>query len=208
MIRANHNKFWVIFSNYYTKILIGFFFSSVKYRGQYEEKGLPILMISNHFSFYDGFIQILLNLKIFKRRFNFMMLEKELSKNMILTKIGASSISKGKRSSIASLDYAVEMLRDTENLFLFFPQGKISSIYTQEFTFEKGLLSHVLENTKNDFQLVYNVNLINYGTKLRPDMCVYYETHTVNISTNTKAEDVEREFNRFAKTCFIKQGVR
>ncbi len=206
MIRANHSKFWIKFSNYYTKILINIFFGSVKYTGQYEEKELPILMISNHFSFYDGFIQILLNLKVFRRRFNFMMLEKELSKNMILTKIGASSISKGKRSSIASLDYAVEMLQDKENLFLFFPQGKIKSIYTREFTFEKGLLSSILENTKNDFQLVYNVNLINYGAKLRPDICVYYETHT--ISKNTNAEDVEREFNRFAKACFTKQGVR
>ncbi|WP_298546521.1 1-acyl-sn-glycerol-3-phosphate acyltransferase [uncultured Aquimarina sp.] len=206
MIRANHSKLWVKFSKYYTKILIGFFFSSIKYEGEYEEKGLPILMISNHFSFYDGFIQILLNFKIFKRRFNFMMLEKELSKNMILTKIGASSINKGKRSSIASLDYAVEMLQDKENLFLFFPQGRIKSIYTKEFTFEKGLLSHILENTKNDFQLVYNINLINYGTKLRPDMCVYYKTNTIN--TNTNAEDVEREFNSFAKSCFRKLGVR
>jgi hypothetical protein len=194
------------FSKYYTKILISIFFGSIKYKGQYEEKELPILMISNHFSFYDGFIQILLNFKVFKRRFNFMMLEKELSKNMILTKIGASSISKGKRSSIASIDYAVEMLQDKENLFLFFPQGKIKSIYTRKFTFEKGLLSYILENTKNDFQLVFNINLINYGTNLRPDLWVYYETQT--LSKNTNAEDVEREFNRFAKACFTKQGVK
>lgn len=206
MIRANHNKFVIKYSHYHTKILIYIFFGSVKYYGQYEEKELPILMISNHFSFYDGFIQILLNLKVFKRRFNFMMLEKELSKNMILTKIGASSINKGKQSNTASLDYAVEMLQDKENLFLFFPQGKIKSIYTREFTFEKGLLSYILENAKNDFQLVYNVNLINYGAKLRPDICVYYETQT--ISANTNADDIEREFNRFAKACFTKQGVR
>lgn len=206
MIRANHSKFWVRLSKYYTKILIGFFFGRVKYLGRYEEKGLPILMISNHFSFYDGFIHILLNLKVFKRRFNFMMLEKELKKNMILTKIGASSISKGKKSSIESLDYAVEMLQDKENLFLFFPQGKIQSIYTREFTFEKGLLAHILQNTKNDYQLVYNVNLIKYGTKLRPDIYVHYETRTINTSMNT--EDIEREFNNFAKACFTKQGVK
>ena len=112
MIRANHNKRLIKFSNYYTKILISIFFDSVKYNGHYEEKELPILMISNHFSFYDGFIQILLNLKVFKRRFNIMMLEKELRKNMILTKIGACSISKGKRTSLESLDYAVELLQD------------------------------------------------------------------------------------------------
>lgn len=206
MIRANHNKYWVKFSKYYSKTLIGFFFGSIKYTGHYEDKGLPILMISNHFSFYDGFIQILLNFKVFKRRLNFIMLEKELLKNMMLAKIGACSINKGKRSSLESLDYAVELLQDKENLFLFFPQGKIESIYTREFTFEKGLLSYILENAKNDFQLVFNVNLINYGTKLRPDMCVYYETQ--HITTDTNAEDVERAFNRFAKACFTKQGAK
>lgn len=205
MIRANHTKLWLIISKYHTKILIGFFFGSVKYSGEYEEKGLPILMMANHFSFYDGFIQILLNFKIFKRRFHFMMLEKELRKNMQLTKLGACSISKGKRSSLESLGYAIELLQDKENLFLFFPQGKIQSIYTREFTFEKGLLSHILENAKNDFQLVFNVNLINYGTRLRPDLCVYYQTQHINADTNAK--DVERAFNRFAKACFTKQGA-
>ncbi|QCW99719.1 hypothetical protein FGM00_06250 [Aggregatimonas sangjinii] len=205
MIRANHKSHWVKFSRFYTKTLIGFFFGSVKYHGQYEEKGLPILMISNHFSFYDGFIQILLNLKIYKRRFHFMMLEKELRKNMILTKIGACSISKGKRSSLASLDYAVEVLQDKGNLFLFFPQGRIKSLYTRQFSFEKGLLSHILENVKNDFELVFNVNLIHYGTNLKPDICVYYETQQINADTDAKA--VENAFNRFAKACFTKQGA-
>ncbi len=205
MIRANHNKFWVKYSKYHTKILIAIFFRKVKYLGHYEEKGLPILMISNHFSFYDGFIQILLNIKIFKRRYNFMMQEKELKRNMILTKIGACSIDKGKRSSIESVDYALELLRDKGNLFLFFPEGKIKSLYTQDFVFEKGLLSHILENIKNDFQLVYNVNLLNYGINLKPDIHVYYETQTIRAKKN--AEEVEQEFNRFAKACFAKQGL-
>ena len=98
------------------------------------------------------------------------------------------------------------MLQDKENLFLFFPQGKIRSLYTREFIFEKGLLSYILENKKNDFQLVYNINLINYGVKNRPDICVCYKTHI--ISKNSNAEDVEREFNKFAESCFIKQGVK
>ena len=206
MIKANHTKLWLIISKYHTKILIGFFFGSVRYDGHYEEKGLPILIIANHFSFYDGFIQILLNFKILKRRLHFMMLEKELRKNMQLTKLGAFSISKGKRSSLESLAYAVELLQNKENLFLFFPQGKIESIYTREFTFEKGVLSYVLKNLKNEFQLIFNLNLIHYGTNLRPDICVYYEPYT--ISADTTAEDVEIAFNTFAKACFTKQGAK
>ncbi|MBM1107027.1 1-acyl-sn-glycerol-3-phosphate acyltransferase [Aurantibacter crassamenti] len=195
----------VKFSSFYTKVLISIFFGGIKYSGHYEEKGLPILIISNHFSFYDGFIQILLNLKVFKRRLHFMMLEKELRKNIWLTKIGACSISKGKRSSLESLEYAVEVLEDPENLFLFFPQGKIQSLYTREFTFEKGLLSNILENKKREFQLVFNINLIKYGTNIRPVIYAYYETQ--HITAETDAEAVEIAFNRFAKACFTKQGA-
>ena len=205
MIRANHHKLWIKFSHFYTRILIGLFFGKLMYEGQYEEKGLPILMIGNHFSFYDGFIQILLNRMVFKRRLTFMMLEKKLRENMILTKIGASSIEKGKRSSLDSINYAVELLQDKQNLFLFFPQGKIKSMYTREFVFEKGLLSHILDNLKNEFELVFNMNLIHYGTKLKPDIWVYYETQ--RITSDTTPEDVESAFNRFANECFTKQGV-
>lgn len=206
MIRADHNKYALKFSNCYTRILIGLFFGKLNYSGDYEEKGLPILMISNHFSFYDGFIQILLNLKVFKRRFHWMMLEEQLRKNILLTKIGASSIDKGKRSSLQSLAYAVEVLQDKENLFLFFPQGKIKSMYTRDFTFEKGLLTYILKNMRNDFQLVFNINLLDYGDRLRPELCVYYKTHHINSDTNTEA--IEKAFNIFAQACFAKQGVQ
>jgi hypothetical protein len=125
---------------------------------------------------------------------------------MFLTKVGACSINKGKRSSIESIKYAVEILQDKKNLFLFFPQGEIESIYIQEFSFEKGLLSHILKKKKNSFQLVYNINLINYGSKLRPELFVYYESPS--ISATTTADEIEQDFNRFAKACFTKQGIQ
>ena len=206
MIRAKHTWIGDLRAKYYTKILLWFFFNRVHYEGQYQEKGLPVLMISNHFSFYDGWIQILLNLKIFKRKYHFMMLEKELRKNIHLTNVGACSIDKGNRSSLESLAYAVEILQQKENLFLFFPQGKIESMYTQDFVFEKGLISYVLKKAKNNFQLVFNINLINYGNRLKPDIFVYYKTENINASTT--AEDVEIAFNSFAKVCFTKQGVK
>ena len=205
MIRANPRAIWVKLSRFYTRALIGFFFGKVKYYGHYEEKGFPILLVSNHFSFYDGFIQILLNQKVFKRTFIFMMLEKKLRENLWLTKIGASSINKGNGSNFDSLNYAVDILQNGKNLFLFFPQGKIKSVHTREFFFEKGMLSYILKKLKNEYQLVFNVNLIDYGTNLKPDICVFHKTYP--ISADTDAEEVEREFNHFAKACFKKLGA-
>jgi len=54
--------------------------------------------------------------------------------------------------------------------------------------------------------LILNINLLNYGTNLRPDICVYFETY--KVSDSTTAEDVERAYNRFAQECFNKQGAK
>ncbi|MCB9426533.1 MAG: 1-acyl-sn-glycerol-3-phosphate acyltransferase [Flavobacteriales bacterium] len=206
MIRANHSAFWVKFSKLYTKILVGFFFRNVRFVGDYQENNKPILLLSNHFSFFDGFIQILLNDKVFKRQYNFMMLEKELKKNMILTKIGASSINKGHRSKVDSLKYAVEMLSDSKKLFLFFPEGRIKSLYTRNFVFEKGMLNYILENKGQEFELVFNVNLLEYGSQLRPEITAHYETFSLN--SDTTSEDIESAFNTFANACIEKQNPR
>lgn len=206
MIRANHSAFWVQFSKLYTKILINFFFRNVRFVGDYQENNKPILLLSNHFSFFDGFIQILLNDKVFKRQYNFMMLEKELKKNMILTKIGASSINKGHRSKVDSLKYAVEMLSAPQKLFLFFPEGRIKSVYTRNFVFEKGLLNYILEHKEKEFELVFNVNLLEYGPRIRPEITAYYETCT--IQPDTTSEDIEKAFNTFANACIEKQNPR
>lgn len=203
MIRANHNKYWVRFSKLYTKVLIGFFFRNVRFVGSYQENNKPILLLSNHFSFFDGFIQILLNDKVFKREYNFMMLEKELKKNMVLTKIGASSMCKGHRSSLKSLEYAVEMLSDPKKLFLFFPEGRIKSLYTRNFVFEKGMLNYILENKKQEFELVFNINLLEYGSQLRPEITSYHETFSLN--SDTTSENIEKAFNTFANACMEKQ---
>ena len=87
-----------------------------------------------------------------------MMLEKQMRKYSILRKIGASSIEKGSRSILDSLKYLVEVIQNPENLFLFFPEGKIKSIYTEEFKFEKGAINYVLKKVTFDFQFVFNFN--------------------------------------------------
>ncbi len=202
MIKANHKNFWVKFSNIYSKILLKIYFRNIKYIGDYEHTEKPVLIIANHFSWWDGFIQIQLNNKYFKRKFHFMMLEKELKKSEILTAIGACSISKGKRSSLESLAYSVEILQNKRNLFLFFPQGRIRSVYTKNFIFEKGMLSYLLENLKNDYQFIFNVNLIDYAAFRKPEIRVNYKTYDIKDYATT--DEVEKDFNFYANECISK----
>lgn len=203
MIKAKHSKFWVKFSDRYSKLLLNIFFRNIRYIGDYEPTDLPILIISNHFSWWDGFIQIQLNNKYLKRRFFFMMLEKELRKSQILTNIGAFSIAKGNRSSIESLKYCTEILGDGDNVLLLFPQGKIQSIYTREFKFEEGALMYIFKKVKNDIQILFNVNLIDYSSKRRPEISVYFKSY--NFDRNISFDTIETDFNKYAGECFIKQ---
>jgi 1-acyl-sn-glycerol-3-phosphate acyltransferase len=203
MIKANHKNFWVWFSGHYSKYLLKFYFRNIRYIGDFEKTNLPVLIISNHFSWWDGFIQIQLNNKFYKRKFHFMMLENELRKSMVLTKIGAFSVMKRNRSSLESLRYALEILQNQQNMLLFFPQGRIQSIYRNEFTFEKGLVSFILENMKDRFQFVFNVNLIDYSAKRRPEISVYHKTYDLKVGA--QPIDIETDFNQFARECMTKQ---
>jgi hypothetical protein len=203
MIKAKHNKFYIKFSSNYAKLLLSIYFRNIRYVGDYEQSNLPVLIISNHFSWWDGFIQIQLNNKYFKRRLHLMMLENELRKTMHLTGLGAFSIEKRRHSMIESLKYSLEILQNPENLLLFFPQGKIQSIYTSKFVFEKGLLNYIIKKLKNEFQFVFNVNLIDYSSKRRPEISVYFKTY--DWGKNPTVDDIERDFNLYANNCIAKQ---
>ena len=204
MIRAEHSRFHIWISVVYTKIALILFFRNVRFIGEVKtDNNLAILMIANHFSWWDGFFQLQLNLKFLKKKYHFMMLEKQMRKDSVLRKIGASSIEKGSRSILDSLKYVVEVIQNPENLFLFFPEGKIKSIYTEEFKFEKGAINYILKKVTFDFQFVFNVNLIDYSSFKRPEVSVYYKTHKIN--SNTTATEIEKDYNDFVKECKEKQ---
>jgi hypothetical protein len=67
---------------------------------------LPLLMIANHISWWDGFWAMYLNLKVFHKKFYFMMLEDQLLKFRFFQWTGGFSIKKKSREMIESLTYA------------------------------------------------------------------------------------------------------
>ncbi|MGB0391078.1 MAG: lysophospholipid acyltransferase family protein [Salibacteraceae bacterium] len=206
MIKAEHSTFHIWISKVYVFIFLNLFFRNIRFIGDNEfNNELPVLMISNHFSWWDGFFQIRLNDKIFKKKYHFMMLESELSKVRILRKIGATSIKKESRSAFESLQYLVEVIKRPGNLFLFFPEGEIKSLYTQNFEFEKGALNYILKKANNEYNFVFNLNLIDYGAFRRPEVTVYYKTYQINKLTSVY--EIQTAYNSFAQDCFrIQKG--
>jgi 1-acyl-sn-glycerol-3-phosphate acyltransferase len=202
MIKSNHTFLGRLFFNCYAHLKLNRQFRTIHFVGKIEDNGFPTLIISNHFSWWDGFIQILLNRRILNRQFHVMMLEEQLRKFMLLTKYGAFSVQKNSRSVIESLNYSVDLLNDNKNLLLLFPQGEIQSLYTDYYKFETGL-QYILRNKKSEIQLIFNINLIDYFSDKKPALSVYFKKY--ELQKNSSLTDIEEEFNRFAMHCKSEQ---
>jgi 1-acyl-sn-glycerol-3-phosphate acyltransferase len=163
----------------------------------FNDKGFPVLVLSNHFSWWDGFWVVYLNYKYFNRTFNFMMLEEELKKRMFFTRTGGFSIKKGSKSVIETIEYTAELLSDKKNLVLLFPQGEMKSMYTTYMKFEKGI-EHIIKKIPNKIHLVFLVNLVDYFSSQKPGLYTYYREYMDEDFTTVK---LENEFNKFYSEC-------
>lgn len=177
-------------------------FREVRIFGEFGDEGLPLLMLSNHFSWWDGFIQYRLNRRVFGRRLYVMMLEEQLRRNMVLNRCGCFSIKKGSRSVIESLGYSVGVMRNPENMLLIFPQGRIESIHSRHIPFEPGV-GYLLEKLENDYRVVLNVNLPDWFSQKRPALNVWYRC--VRPDEFDGPAGLERLYNDFYAECVTRQ---
>jgi len=201
IIKAQHHKIIYPFFQWLTLHKVSRNFGAVTISGKYDEKGLPVLLIANHVSWWDGFWVSYLNLKIFRRKYHFMMLEKQLKVFQVLNQTGGYSVSKGSRSVIESLNYTADLLKDPRNAILFFPQGKIQSMHTVSFRFEKGI-GKLLEKVENKIQVFFIVNLIDYFSHVKPDLYIFFREYP---SENHDPDFLQNEYNRFYSSCISEQ---
>jgi hypothetical protein len=71
-----------------------------------------------------------------------------------------------------SLDYAVKLLNDPQNLVLIFPQGKLYSNFVNNINFEKGIMK-VINQARGKFQLVFAASFIQYFKHKKQSVTVY-----------------------------------
>jgi len=197
IIKARHHPliypFFTCYSVYQTRRN----FKDVVISGDYQEKNLPLLLLSNHISWWDGFWAVYLNVKLFHRRFHFMMLEEQLRKYSFFIKSGGYSVKKGSRSVIESIEYTSELLSDNKNMVLLFPQGRISSMHQHSIIFEKGI-ERVLEKIKGKAQVIFMANIVDYFSYKKPSLFIYLKEYN-NIDKETGT--AEKEYNDFFSSC-------
>ncbi|MBW6535609.1 MAG: lysophospholipid acyltransferase family protein [Mariniphaga sp.] len=193
MIKGRHHWFLYPFFVWYGWMRMKQHFKKIHMPGTVPETRLPILLISNHFSWWDGFFIASLNQKKFHKKFHVMMLEDQLKKNWFFQHTGAFSVRKNSKSSIESLTYATELLQNPGNLITYFPQGQFESINQGKLHFEKGV-EWLLKNLKNEIQLIFVANQVDYFESAKPHLFMHFETYDYRGKNLREMED---DYNTF-----------
>ena len=197
IVKSKHHFIVYPYFRFYTLFKIWLNFRRVVLSGEFHDKNLPLLIISNHMSWWDGIWVMYLNIKLFKRKFHFMMLEEQIGKFPILNKVGGYSVKKKSRTIIETLNYTNELLSDNKNMVLLFPQGEIQSVYTQNIKFEKGL-ERILKDNFGKMQVLFIANLIDYFSEEKPTLFIYFREYS---DPGMSMEEVEEEYNIFYSGC-------
>lgn len=203
MITARHTFIGTTVLNLYSGIKMDRAFREITYIGEWVENGLPILLLANHFCWWDGFIQYRLNRIVFDRKLYIMMLEEQLLKNRILNQCGCFSIRKNSRSIIETLDYCKNIVKEQGNMLLIFPQGEIQSMHTERIKFESGL-GYLLKQLENEVNIVFNVNLVDYFSEKKPTLNSYFKV--LPSSQFPDVQTIENEYNSFYTVCRNRQN--
>lgn len=128
------------------------------------------------------------------------MLREQLENRMFLNKAGAFSVEKSSRSAVESILYSAEILNRSENLLMMFPQGKIESLYHQDFHFAGGV-ERILAKCDPPPVIMLNVNLVDYFSNVLPTLFI----RTLRYRGDFQAKSLEEAFRRFHSHCISLQ---
>ena len=201
MIKARHNKISIwFFRNYFG------FLHAINFRKTSIVSNLSIpddksvLLVQNHFSWWDGYWSYRLSSKVFRRKFYVMMLEEQLRKHIFLNRCGVFSIKKNNRDFLNSLSYTSEILNDSQNLVTIYPAGVMLSQHRQKIQFQNGI-DRILSGDTEHFEIVLAVVLVDYFGFSRPEIRIYLEQFS---GERTKGA-LEKAYHLFYEDCILKQ---
>jgi len=203
-LKARHHFFIYPFFKWYAGWIILRHFGRVELKNDFDDRDLPILLLANHVSWWDGFFAMQLNVKVLRRKFHLMMLEEQLKKFSFFNKTGGYSIRKKSRETLESINYTAELLRKRGNMVLLFPQGKIESIYKTSFQFESGI-GRIVEKADCEIHLLFMANLINYFSRRKPSLYIYvveYKSNKLDIKS------IQDAYNLFYNQCIAENSLK
>lgn len=148
--------------------------------------GHSVLLLCNHFSWWDGFWSDWIATKVMHHKFHIMMQHDHIEQRTWLRFMGGFSINRHSKDVVISLNYTAQLLNDPANMVTVFPQGELVSNHATEINIERGI-AHIIKKIKGDCQIIYYSAFIDYFESFKPS--VYF--HLLDCGTN-KDFDFER----------------
>lgn len=201
MITAKHHIVIYPLFKWLTKYLLRRNFYEVVVDGDYIRQDNPLLVVSNHISWWDGFWIMHLNLTLIRKRFHFMMLEESLRRHWYFRYAGGYSVQKKSKSIVESIGYTVDLLRNAENMVFIFPQGRISSAYNDRIKFERGV-ERILEKAPNNLDILLVANFVDYLSRSKPTLFTYIKQYR---AASLKEQSVEQVYAMFYENVLQRQ---
>jgi len=203
MIQAQYKPWFKQLMNWYVGYIKRRDFHKVVLRECPEiDPSKSLLILGNHFSWWDPFLIAYLSIP-FKKIHHVMMLEEELAKRKVLTYAGAFGINKKDgRSMIESLSYAKQILKSPQNTLTIFPTGKIESQHVHQYHFENGV-QRLLENMNGKVQVIMAIGLVDYFSNQKPTANYFFKEYVWEGNFDVKS--AEGRFNEWTKVCLEKE---
>ena len=149
------------FFSWYTGFLIRRDFSAFTYDQITVAPDEAVLLLANHFSWWDGFLLFQLNRLVFKKDFHILVGQSDFEQRWFLKYLGAFAPSAKGKDTVETLLYAGRLLDNPANLVLLFPQGKVYSAHVGTVNFEKGVMQ-VVNASQKKFKIVFAATFADY----------------------------------------------
>lgn len=203
MVKPKQNIFVYRFFCWYIARIIKQNFNAFKYDSVVLEPNKSVLLLANHFSWWDGFVLFHLNKIFLKKRFHVMIMEHTAKQLWFMKYLGAFSVNPNSRSVLQSLTFAGELLNNPDNLVLIFPQGKLHSSHVNEIEFQKGLIK-IIDASKKQFQFLFSASFTDFLENKKPTLHIYLKTHLPQKFNNFL--EIEKVYNQHYQTSLTKQA--
>lgn len=184
MIKAEHSNIARLIFNPYINRIIKKSFSNFYLVNLYPSVSSEssLIVTPNHISWWDGFFIDFVNRKKINRKMYLMMLESSLKKYWFFKKVGAYSIDPDNpRSIVETVKYTNEILNDTKNFVVTYPQGKIEPFEKRPIDIKEGLKLLIKNSSDKKFVLPVGFKIQFYNEKNPAVICRFGELIEVKL---------------------------
>jgi len=159
-------KSTIIFKLYswYLSNIINRDFSGFKFNDPKINRDEAVLLLANHFSWWDGFLMFYINKKLFKKKFHVLVTDEDYYQHSFLKYMGAFAADKKGKDTLETLIHAGKLLDDPANLVLIFPQGRLYASHVPSVSFEKGIMQ-VFNASQKKFQIVFSATSVSHARR-------------------------------------------